>query len=134
MARNSASRIVSWPSRARSKTISVTASLGSFALTRGRERVLRELFFLPERLEAALFALRLAIMAGIVLQLEKTTSGFELTARIRPPREEVLFLGELAAGGQVVKIENGVQHERIRAVRLAAVDRIDGEEHDMAAA
>src|SRR6266849_588353 len=78
MPRNSASRIVSWPSRARSKTISVTASLGSFALTRGRERVLRELFFLLERLEAALFALRLAIMAGIVLQLEKTASGFEL--------------------------------------------------------
>jgi hypothetical protein len=34
-------------------------------------RVLREFFFFffPERLEAALFALRLAIMAGIVLQL-----------------------------------------------------------------
>ena len=74
MPRNSASRIVSWPSRARSKTISVTASLGSFAFA--RERDLREVLFLPERLDAALILLRLAIMAGIVLQLDKTASGF----------------------------------------------------------
>ena len=56
-------------------TISVTASFGSFSFLVGRD--LRETFFLPERLDAALFGLRLAIMAGIVLQLEKTASGFK---------------------------------------------------------
>ena len=112
--------------------MSVTASLGSFALA--RERDLCDVLFLPERLEAALFLLRLAIMAGIVLQLEKTASGFRLYAQILPQRREVLFFGEGAAGVQAVKVENGVQHERISAVRLSTIDRINGEQHHVAVA
>ena len=89
--------------------MSVTASLGSFALA--RERDLCDVLFLPERLEAALFLLRLAIMAGIVLQLEKTASGFRLYSPYSSSKREALFLGEGAAGVQAVKVENGVQHE-----------------------
>jgi hypothetical protein len=54
--------------------MSVTASLGSFSFLRELGR--REARFLPERLGADRFALRLAIMGGIVLQLAKTASGF----------------------------------------------------------
>src|SRR5208282_860403 len=43
-----------------------------------------------------------------------------------------LFLGELAAGVEIVEIQDGVEHERVCAARLAAVDRVDGEEDDMA--
>ena len=55
-------------------TMSVTASFGSFSVLRELGR--REARFLAERLGAARFALRLAIMGGIVLQLAKTASGF----------------------------------------------------------
>jgi len=53
--------------------MSVTASLGSFSFL--LERDLRDARFLLERLCPARFALRLAIMGGIVLQLAKTASG-----------------------------------------------------------
>ena len=55
-------------------TMSVTASFGSFSFRPARD--LRETLFLLERLDAVLLALRFAIMAGIVLQLAKTASGF----------------------------------------------------------
>jgi hypothetical protein len=61
--------------------MSVTASFGSFSFL--LERGLRESRFLLVRLDAALFALRLAILAGIVLQLAKTASGFLHSRRIR---------------------------------------------------
>src|SRR6266436_902456 len=63
-------------------TMSVTASFGSFLCPLERDR--RETRFLPERLDAARFAFRLAIIAGIVLQLAKTASGF----RCRIPEQE----------------------------------------------
>jgi hypothetical protein len=89
MPRSSASRMVSWPSRARSKTTNVTASLGSFVLPRERDR--RKVFFLPERRDAARFAFPLAIMAGIVLQTEKTASGFLQSGRIRAQDSPLIF-------------------------------------------
>ena len=52
--------------------MSVTASLGSFSFL--LECDLREALFLLERLGAGRFGLRLAMMAGIVLQLGKTAS------------------------------------------------------------
>ena len=61
--------------------MSVTASFGSFSFLLDRDA--RETRFLPERLGAAFFALRLAIMAGIVLQPGKTASGI----RCRVPEE-----------------------------------------------
>src|SRR6516165_8581142 len=98
-ARSSASSRVSWLSRARRITTSVTASFGSFSCP--LERDLRAIRFVPERLGAARFALRLAIMAGIVLQLAKTASGFKrcISEQARNATG-LLFLGELAAGVQ----------------------------------
>ncbi len=68
-------------------TISVTASFGSFSFLLARDT--REPLFLPERLGAARFALRFAIMAGIVLQLGKTASGFRsrIPEESGPPQE-----------------------------------------------
>src|SRR5579885_964837 len=65
-ARNSASRSTPWPSLARKMTMSVTASLGSFA-----GLPLRPLL----RLETDLPALRFAIWAAIVLQPSRMASG-----------------------------------------------------------
>jgi hypothetical protein len=45
-----------------------------------------------------------------------------------------LFFGVLAAGVEVVKIEEGVQDEAVGVFGFASVDGIDGEEDDVAAA
>src|SRR4249920_3313991 len=45
-----------------------------------------------------------------------------------------LFVGELAAGVEAVEIQDGIEHERIGATSFTAVDRVDGEENDVAAA
>src|SRR6266849_9255959 len=126
-ARSSASSSVSWPSRARRMTMSVTAFFGSFSFRPARD--LRGTLFLLERLDAALFALRFAIMAGIVLQLAKTARGSCAPARIHSPAKKPLFLGQLTAGVQAVEVENGVQHHGVGSARLAAIDRIDRKEH-----
>ena len=67
--------------------MSVMASFGSFSFL--RERDVRETRFLPERLGADRFALRLAIMGGIVLQLAKTASGLNcrMAEGSGPPRK-----------------------------------------------
>jgi hypothetical protein len=43
-----------------------------------------------------------------------------------------LFISQLAAGVEAVKIQDGIEHQRICAARFAAIHRIDGEEHDVA--
>src|SRR6267378_637095 len=65
--RSSASRMRSWPSLARRMTTRVTAFLGSLAVA--PERALR--------LVAGFFALRFAMVAGIVLQSGEKKSGGE---------------------------------------------------------
>src|SRR5713226_4983505 len=111
-------------------TIRVTASFGSFSLRPACD--LRETRFLPKRLDAALFALRLVIMAGIVLQPAKTARGSCTPGPGSLPGTKALFLGELAASVQAIKIENGVEHHGVGAARLAAVDRIDRKKHHVA--
>src|SRR5207245_2843891 len=48
------------------------------------------------------------------------------------PGKERLFLGELAASVQAIKIENGVQHHGVGAARLPAIDRIYGKKNHVA--
>src|SRR5713226_10065100 len=111
-------------------TIRVTASFGSFSLRPACD--LRETRFLPKRLDAALFALRLVIMAGIVLQPAKTARGSCTPGPGSLPGTKALFLGELAASVQAIKIENGVEHHGVGAARLAAVNRIDRKKNHVA--
>src|SRR5207245_413734 len=49
-------------------------------------------------------------------------------------RTNALLLGKLAAGVQVVEVEDGVEHHRVSAARLAAINRIDRKKHHVAAA
>jgi len=106
--------------------MSVTASLGSFSFMLTRD--LCEALFLLGRLEAVRFALRLAIMAGIVLQLGKTTSmknGSETRHSWgRAGGQTPLFFRELATCVQAIEMENGVEHHGIGAAGLAAIDRV----------
>src|SRR4029077_5831362 len=86
-ARSSASRMRSWPSLARRMTTRVTAFLGSLAVA--PERALR--------LVAGFFALRFAMVAGIVLQSGEKKRRREAVASHRIPNERLSRAGAQCA-------------------------------------
>ena len=107
--------------------MSVTACFGSLVVLADPD--------LPGR--AGLFfvlVLRLAIVGGILLQQGRKIPirrDGDFFFRSRKPHRLRLFFSQLAAGVEAVKIQDGVENERIRAARFAAIHRIDGKEHDV---